>query len=157
MKMTYPDLAFRGRLLLLDKPPRANNSRCSSKAVYTASTYNYSDESKTADLHTSNCIKVIKPATLNICSKTDDSKTAEVFDDNSRGGNNRNTGQPISDTDGSSVVEDLIYPKAIPMHITLRAESTAGQKMKPADHQPKGEPPVCTQQETTAGNTLGME
>lgn len=155
--MTYPDLAFRGRPLLVDKPPRANNSRRCSKAVNTASTCNCSDESKTADLHTSDCIKVIKPATLNICSKTDDSKTAEVSDDDGRGSNNRNAGQPISDTDGRRVVEDLTSPQAISMHITLRAGSTAGQKMKPAEHLPKAEPPVCTQQETTAGNTLGME
>lgn len=154
--MTYPDLAFRGRPLL-DKPPRANNSRCCSKTVYTASTYNYSDTSKTADLDTSNYIKVIKPATLNICSKTDDSKTAEAFDDNSRDSNDRNTGQPISDTDGSRVVEDLIYPQAISMHITLRAGSTPGQKMKPTEHQPNAEPPVCTKQETAAGITLGVE
>lgn len=150
MKMTYPDLAFRGRPLLPDKPPRANNSRCCNKTVYTVSNYNYSEECKTADLHT-NCIKVIKPASLNICSKTDDSKTAEVFDDNSRGSNNWNTGQPISDTDGSRVVEDLIYHQAISMHITLRAGSTVGQKMKPAEHQAIAEPPACTQQETTAG------
>lgn len=157
--MTYPDLAFRGRPLLPDKPHRANNSRSCRKAVHTASTNNYSDDSKAADLPRASCIKDIKLATTSICSKTDDSKAAEVFGDDGRGSrcNDRNTGRTAADTDGSRVGEDLSHPQAVSLHITLRAGSTTGQRLKPGEPQPKAEPPVCTQQQTTAGNTLGID
>lgn len=149
--MTYPDLAFRGRPLLPDKPHRANNSRSYRKAVHTASTNNYSDDSKAADLPRANCIKDIKPATTSICSKTDDSKAAEMFGDDGRGSrcNDRNT-------DGSRVGEDLSHPQAVSLHITLRAGPTTAQRLKPGEPQPKAEPPVCTQQQTPAGNTPGI-
>lgn len=125
MQRIYPDLAFRGRPLLSDKPHTANSSR----PVQTASTDNHSDDSKATYLLRGNSNKDMKPAATSICSKTDDSKAAE----------------------------ELGHSQAASLHITLRAGSTTGQRLKPGEPQPTAEPPACTQQQTAAGNTPGID
>ncbi|XP_038593163.1 spermatogenesis-associated protein 2 [Micropterus salmoides] len=160
MQLTYPDLAFRGRPLLTDKPRRANSSRSSSsKSVHTASTTNYSDDMKAADLPTRDCIKGTKATATSIRSRNDGSKAEEVFGDDGRssGCNKRNSGGTaiscsFSNSDGSSADDELSGPQAISLHIVLRAGSTAEQGQKPAESQPTAEPPSWIQQQTAAGD-----
>ncbi|XP_044068954.1 uncharacterized protein si:ch211-189a15.5 isoform X2 [Siniperca chuatsi] len=157
MQMTYPDLAFRGRPLLPDKPLPANSSRSSSKADHTASTNNYRDDSKAADLPRRDCIKGPKAAATTIRSKNENggSKADEVFGDDSRNrGGTTAPGDTISSSfssrGGSRVDAELSGPQAISLHITLRAESTAEQSLKPGESQPTAEPPSWTHQPTAA-------
>ncbi|XP_076599169.1 uncharacterized protein LOC143328112 [Chaetodon auriga] len=157
MQMTYPDLAFRGRPLLPDKPHRANTNRSSSKAVHTASSNNYSDDNKAAELPRRGCIKDTEAAATTVCRKNHGSTTAEVFDDSGRSSssNDRNTpGDTISsrfsNTDGSRVDDELSHPQAISLHITLKDGSMAEQRLKPGEPQPTVDPPTWTQQQTTA-------
>lgn len=169
MQMTYPDLAFRGRPLLPDKPHRANSSRSNSKAVHIVSSSNYIDGSEAADLTKRACITGTKTAATTIRSKNDGSKADEVFGDDGRSSdcNDRNSGEttdrptaqgdPISisfsNSDGGRVDDELSGPQAISLHITLRAGSTAEQSLKQVEPQPTAEPPAWTQQQTAAGNT----
>ncbi|XP_041803441.1 uncharacterized protein LOC121613839 isoform X2 [Chelmon rostratus] len=153
MQMTYPDLAFRGRPLLPDKPYQANTSKSSSKAVHTAGTNNYSDGSKAAELPRRDCMK--NPT--NVCSKNHSSTGLHAFGDNGRssGSNDRNTSgdtisSRLSNTDGSRVDDELIHPQAISQHITLKDGSMAEWKLKPGKPQPISDPPTWTQQRTIA-------
>lgn len=160
MQETYPDLAFRGRPLLRDKPHQTN---C--KAVHTDSTNNYSNN-QAAELPKRDCIKVTKAAATTILSRNYGSKAGEVSGDDGRSGgcNDRNSGgttapgeavsSSFSNADGSRVHDELSPPQAISLHITLRAGSTAEQSLKPGEPQPTAEPPAWTQQQTVAGNTV---
>lgn len=126
--MTYPDLAFRGRPLLSDKPHTANSGRNSSRTIQTAGT-DHSDDRKATDLIRGNSIKDMKPAATSICSKTDDSTAAE----------------------------ELSHSQAAFLHITLRAGSTMEQRLKPGEPQATAELPMGTQQQTAAGNAQGID
>ncbi|KAI3362913.1 hypothetical protein L3Q82_011509 [Scortum barcoo] len=157
MKMTYPDLAFRGRPLVLDKPPRANSGSSSYKTGYITSTSNYTDDRKAADPPKRTCIKGTKIFDTTIHSKKNGGKTDEVFGDDGRGsdcndrdsGGTTTPGEAISSSFSNSgrkkVDDELSGPQAISLHITLRAGSTAEQSHKPV------EPPVWMQQQTAAG------
>lgn len=141
MQRTYPDLAFRGRPLVPDKPHQPNSSRNSSKDVQTAG-----DDSKGAELHKRDSVKGTRAAALTVCSKNSGSKADEAFGDNTRSCNDRNSGGTTlpgnttsSSTDGGGVNE-LSGPQAISLHITLRTQPTA-------------EPLGWTQHQATAGNT----
>lgn len=127
--MTYPDLAFRGRPLLSDKPHTTNSGRNSSRTSQTASTDHHSDNSKATDLIRGNSIKDMKPAATGTCNKTDDSTAAE----------------------------ELSHSQAAFLHITLRAGSTMEQRLKPGEPQATAELPMGTQQQTAAGNAQGID
>ncbi|XP_071337729.1 uncharacterized protein [Trachinotus anak] len=159
MQRTYPDLAFRGRPLVPDKPHQANSCRSSSKAV----SHNYSNDCKAAELPRRDCIKGTKAALTAICSKHDGSKADEVLGDNDRssGYNDRNSGgtstpgntssSSFSNTDGSRADDEFSCPQAISLHITLRAGAKAEHGLKPGESQPTAGPPAWVQQETGAG------
>ncbi|XP_039994828.1 uncharacterized protein LOC120796267 isoform X2 [Xiphias gladius] len=162
MQRTYPDLSFRGRLLVPDKPHQANTSRCSSKAVHTA-IENYSDDNKVSELPKRNCIKGTKVASTSICSKNDGSKADEVLGGNGRSSvcNDRNSGgsmspqnttsSSFSNNDGSRVDDELSGPQAISLHITLRAGSKAEKGPKSGESQLTAGPPASMQQQAAAG------
>ncbi|XP_070696824.1 uncharacterized protein [Pempheris klunzingeri] len=163
MQMTYPDLAFRGRLLLPDKPYQANTRRSRGKAAHTASADSNSVDSKATDLPNRDCTKGTKaPATATIHNRNDGSKADEVFEDGrSSGRDDRNRGgttatgdaisSSFSNTDGGAVNNELSHPQAISLHITLRAGATADQHVKPGQPQPTAAPPAWTQKQTAAG------
>lgn len=161
MQMTYPDLAFRGRPLLPDKPHSANTSRRNSKAAQSTST-NYSGDSKAPKLYRRYHIEDTKAAATLIHTKNYGSKSAEVFGDDcgNKGCNCRNEGQTttqgdtistdISNTDGSGDDNDHSHSKGTSLHITLKAGSTAYQT---EEHHSKAEPSTLSHQQTIAGNT----
>nr|XP_046257634.1 uncharacterized protein si:ch211-189a15.5 [Scatophagus argus] len=140
MQNTYPDLAFRGRPLLPSKPHRAHACRSSCKAIQTASTNNYSNDIKAAELPTRDCNVAV---TTSIRSKTDAGKAAEVFGDDSRS-------PGFADTDRSRVDDKLSHALPASLHITLKAGSTAGQRLKPGEPQPTAEPLTWAQPQTAA-------
>uniref|UniRef100_A0A3Q3JJG5 Spermatogenesis-associated protein 2 PUB-like domain-containing protein n=1 Tax=Monopterus albus TaxID=43700 RepID=A0A3Q3JJG5_MONAL len=164
MQRIYPDLAFRGRPLVSDKPHQANSSRSSSKDAHTAMG-NYGDDGKVAELCKADCIKGTKAAATAVGSRSDSSKAGDVFcdDGRSRGCNDGSGGwstppgntasSSFSHTDGSRVDEELSGPQAISLHITLRAGSKAEPSLKPGECQATAEPPAWTQEQATAGNT----
>lgn len=146
MQRTYPDLVFRGRPLVPDKPHQAN----SSKGVHTAV-----DDSKGAELAKRDSVTGTRAAALTVCSKADN-----MFGENSQICNDDfiTTGSVIqgiaisSSTDGSGA-DELSGPQAISLHITLRTGSKAEKSPKPREPQPTAEPPGRRQQQTAAGNT----
>ncbi|XP_034465369.1 uncharacterized protein LOC117775905 isoform X1 [Hippoglossus hippoglossus] len=110
MQRTYPDLAFRGRPLVPDKPHRAKRSRSSSKVVHTASGH-YSDSSKASEIPKRHGIKDINATSKIICSKIDGSKADNMLGDE---------GRSSSDTDGNRVDVELSGPQAISLHMGLK-------------------------------------
>ncbi|XP_029305234.1 uncharacterized protein LOC115019783 [Cottoperca gobio] len=164
MEKSYPDLAFRGRLLLPHKPQRANSSKSSSKDVHLPSINDYSDVSKAAELPKKDCIKGTRVNATTVHSKDDGIKADEVLGDDGRGigCNDRNSGGTTapgdtmssssststntSTTDGSRVHDELSEPQAVSLHIILRAGSKAEQSLKPGEPHPTAEPPARTQQ-----------
>ncbi|XP_026210549.1 uncharacterized protein LOC113158681 [Anabas testudineus] len=143
MQRTYPDLVFRGRPLVPDKPHQAN----SSKGVHTAV-----DDSKGAELAKRDSVTGTRAAALTVCSKADN-----MFGENSQICNDDfiTTGSVIqgiaisSSTDGSGA-DELSGPQAISLHITLRTGSKAEKSPKPREPQPTAEPPGRRQQQTAA-------
>ncbi|XP_040906641.1 uncharacterized protein LOC121190118 [Toxotes jaculatrix] len=150
MQRIYPDLAFRGRLLVTDKPRPANGSRGSVTALHAASD-SYGDDSKAAELHRRDCTKGTKAASTATCSKNDESKAAEVSGDSGRSSlcHDRNTGTStvpgnttggsFSNTDRRRVDDDddeLSGPQGMSLHLTLRAGSKAEQDLMPGESQP---------------------
>lgn len=162
MQMTYPDLAFRGRPLLPDKPHLANTSRKNGKAAQSASTNNYSLDSKASKLYRRDRIKHTKAAATLIYTKNYGSKSAEVFGDDCRNKSwkCRNEGQTttqghtistdISNTDGSGDNNDHSHSKGTSLQITLKAGSTENQT---EEHHSKAEPSNWPHPQTVAGNT----
>ncbi|XP_068573593.1 sodium/potassium/calcium exchanger 1 [Cebidichthys violaceus] len=149
MQMTYPDLAFRGRPLLPDKPQRANGS---SKDVHTVSANDNSGDGEAAEVPKIESIKGTKVSATTIRSKNDGGKADEVFGDDRRGSgcSDRNSGGSAAAGDGSRDDGELRGPQAISLHITLRAASTAEQSLKHGEARPTAEPPAWTQQQTVA-------
>uniref|UniRef100_UPI0037E8818D triadin n=1 Tax=Semicossyphus pulcher TaxID=241346 RepID=UPI0037E8818D len=146
MQITYPDLAFRGRPLLTDKPP---SSRSNSKAVHTANTYNVTEDVQAAELPKRDSMKGTKAAATAIHNEDDDNRPGEVFGDNARGSSctDRNSDGTTAQ-DGAD--DEFSHSKAICLHITMRAGSTAEQSLKPGEPQPTAEPPARTQQQSVA-------
>ncbi|XP_026164497.1 uncharacterized protein LOC113131454 isoform X2 [Mastacembelus armatus] len=142
MQITYPDLAFRGRPLIPDKPHSANSSRSTSKDDHIA-TDNHSDDGKVAGPPKRDCIKGTKAAASTAYRKNDGSKDDEVFVDN--GSDYRTSGGTttlgttatgsFSNGDRSRLDDELNGPQALSLHITLRAGSTAGQSLKTGEQQ----------------------
>ncbi|XP_056250512.1 uncharacterized protein si:ch211-189a15.5 isoform X2 [Seriola aureovittata] len=143
MQRTYPDLAFRGRLLLPDKPHPANGSRSSSKAVLAVG-HHYSDDSKDAELSKRDA----RAAATAVCSNSDGSKAGEVLGDSVRssGCSDRNSGgtstpaNPASSSFINTDDDEFSGPQAISLHITLRAGAKAEQDQRPGESQPTAGP-----------------
>lgn len=146
--MTYPDLAFRGRPLLPDKPHLANTSRRNSKAAQSASTNNDSGDSKAPKLYRRNCITDTKAAATLIHTKDYGSKSAEVFGDDcgNKGCNCRNEGQTTTQGDDISN-NDHSHSRGTCLYITLKAGSAANQT---EEHHSKAEPSTLSHQQTIA-------
>ncbi|KAG7214381.1 hypothetical protein INR49_023092 [Caranx melampygus] len=116
MQRIYPDLAFRGRRLVPDKPHLANSSRSSSGKAGDAAGHSYSDDSKDAELP-----------------KRDGRAAAgELSGDSGTGSGDtdRNSGG-MSTTNADD--DEVSGPPGIPhhsLHITLRAASQAERDLK---------------------------
>ncbi|XP_004572110.1 uncharacterized protein LOC101475637 [Maylandia zebra] len=113
MQRTYPDLAIRGRPLLPDKPHKV----CSSTKAVSA-----------ADLPKTDCSENPCTAVAPVLTTNDDSKAQQSLDGSRRGRNSGGASAPGdtgSDTHRSRVDDELSGPKAISLHITLRAGATA--------------------------------
>lgn len=153
MQRIYPDLAFRGRPLVPDKPHQENSSSSrssSSKGVQTAG-----DDSKGAEPHKRDSVKGTRAAASTVGCKAD-----EAFGDNSTSCNDDFTtpgtapqGNTVSSSTDRSRVDELSGPQAISLHITLRTGSNAEKSQKPGEPQPIAEPLCWTQQQAAAGNT----
>ncbi|KAL6101421.1 uncharacterized protein ACO6RY_16672 [Pungitius sinensis] len=125
MQMTYPDLAFRGRPLLPDKPKRTNRTR---RDVPTTSTSDPNGDSNGPEVPKIEHIK----GTHTTARSKDHSGADEVDDDQCRG-----SGCNICNSDGSREDGRL---RALP--ITLRAASEAEQTLKHGE--PTAETPAWT-------------
>ncbi|KAM8860326.1 uncharacterized protein AB9W97_019907 [Spinachia spinachia] len=128
MQMTYPDLAFRGRPLLPDKPRRTNRSR---RNVPTTCTNDPSGDSKGPEVPK---LERIKGTHTTVRSK-DNRRADEVDDDQCRG-----IGCNIPSSDGSTQDGELRGLQAVSLHIILRAASDAEQTLKPRE--PTAETPA---------------
>ncbi|XP_034537247.1 uncharacterized protein LOC117811213 isoform X1 [Notolabrus celidotus] len=160
MQINYPDLVFRGRPLLPDKPNRAKSSRSSCKASINITP----DESKAAELPTGDPVEDIEASSTTTCSKSEVSQPDEscVDDVTCSGSNNRDCGGTaatgdtvtgsLSNAGEGRVDDEHEHRRAISLHITMRAGSTAGQSLTAGQPQPAAEPP---QQQTAAGDNQG--
>lgn len=142
MKISYPDLAFRGRPLVRNKP-------FSSSDAQTAS-----ENSKVAEVPRKDSAKGMKAADTTVINENDNNNGKEVFVDSGRSSrcnesNNDGTTLPGQNnsrgTDGSGVDDELSGPQAISLHITLRNGSKGENSTNPGEPQPPAEP--------SAGNT----
>ncbi|CAJ1066539.1 uncharacterized protein LOC117811213 isoform X1 [Xyrichtys novacula] len=155
MQMTYPDLAFRGRPLLPDKPHRAISSRSSGKAVHTAS-INIPNNSNAADLPRGDLGSKASASTI-----YNHSNVHRAHSDGVRCSdcNDRNCGAPAGPATVSSGLCKTEVDRADDKHghsqalnHTTRAGSPAEQSSKPGQHQSRAEPPASAQQQTAADN-----
>ncbi|CAB1450241.1 unnamed protein product [Pleuronectes platessa] len=142
MQRTYPDLAFRGRPLVPDKPHRAKRIRSISKDIHTDSGH-CSDNSKASEIPKRHGIKDIKATSKIICSKIDGSKADKMLGDEGRSsGFNDNTPgyttrRICRDTDGNRVDVELSGPQAISLQMGLKPGLTPPTVDPPAAGIPK--------------------
>ncbi|XP_060943596.1 spermatogenesis-associated protein 2 [Limanda limanda] len=119
MQRTYPDLAFRGRPLVPDKPHRAKRIRGSSKDSDTASGH-YSDNNKASEIPKRQGIKDIRATSKMICSKIDGSKADNMLGDEGRSSGFNDHRSSCRDTDGNRVDVELSGPQAISLQMGLK-------------------------------------
>ncbi|KAM3606653.1 uncharacterized protein V6R79_020651 [Siganus canaliculatus] len=130
MQRTYPDLAFRGRPLLPDKPHRVNSGRSSSKADDLCRRDVVRD-SRGRGRHEGGAAEV-----LGADGRSSDPK--EKNSDRSGPGDSRGR------------ADELSHDQSASLHITLRAGITAEQALRPESTPPTTEQPAHTQQPITA-------
>ncbi|KAM6997221.1 uncharacterized protein LKV04_005948 [Tautogolabrus adspersus] len=165
MQMNYPDLSFRGRPLLSDKPHRANSSRSSGKVVHTVSNNKTTDDSKAADLSKRDSVKGTKSTATTVCKENHGTSADDVFVENVKRSdcNSRSQSQTAApgdnitssscNTDGGRANDKHSHLQAISPHITMRAGSTAEQSLKPGESQTAEEALPWTQQTPTVQQT----
>ncbi|XP_041645699.1 uncharacterized protein LOC121511172 isoform X2 [Cheilinus undulatus] len=138
MQMNYPDLVFRGRPLLADKPHRAN-SRSSVKAAHTSNIT--TDESKAADLPRRDSVK--SPRAAAQTESYDEWRVDDVFvhDVKHSGYTGRNRGQTADSGVSVSRLSNSDGGKADNEHLH---GSTAEQSLNPGES--AAEAPTWTQQ-----------
>nr|XP_019959094.1 PREDICTED: uncharacterized protein LOC109639855 [Paralichthys olivaceus] len=136
MQRTYPDLAFRGRLLVPDKPQPAKRSRSSNKVIHTASGHG-SDSSKVPEIPKRDGIKDISTTSTIISSKNDEGKADNMLSDDGR--SNGCDDNPPGNTTCSSC-RDTDGNRDISLHVTLRPVITGEQDLKPGESSPTVDP-----------------
>lgn len=150
MQRTYPDLAFRGRPLVPDKPHQENSSRSSNKGVRTSG----------CDIQGAEPLKRDSVKGTRAAASSAGCKADEACGDSSRSSNDDFTmtgtnpqGNTISSSIDGSGADELSGPQAISLHITLRTGSNAEKSQKHGESQSIAELPCWTQQQPPAGNT----
>uniref|UniRef100_A0A8D3BA29 Spermatogenesis-associated protein 2 PUB-like domain-containing protein n=1 Tax=Scophthalmus maximus TaxID=52904 RepID=A0A8D3BA29_SCOMX len=150
MQRTYPDLAFRGRPLLPDKPHRAKSG---SKAVHPAGD-NHGGDGRAAEIPRRNCVKGAKAPPATIGSKHGGRKGDDALADGGRSGACKDTAP--HDTDGGRGDEGLLSgPPAISLRVALKtpgSEVQAEQTPRPGQCQATAEPSGWAQQQAAAEN-----
>ncbi|XP_060896540.1 uncharacterized protein si:ch211-189a15.5 [Labrus mixtus] len=144
MQMNYPDLAFRGRPLLSDKPHRANSSRSSSKVVHTVSSNNTPDDGKAANLSKRDSVKGTKSAATTIRKETHGTGADDVFVENVKRSDCNNRSQSQTAAPGDDITSSSCNTDG-----GSRAGATAEQSLKPGEPQAAEDALPLTQQTPT--------